>query len=234
MRSRTRRTTAGRCATARPAVLPLDFNTTTPLDSAGGPRVRQPGQGPLNTSRWNTGPRVEPPPITAAEMWYSFTPENSATPRSARRASTYYNAGDHLPATLPRAPHRWRRPARRGDVRLRPDLESDKFPPYYDGTIFFGEFTRDYLRRSGSTRTARSSRSTTSSTAGRRPRRRPAVRVRQPDGHPVGRRARPLLPADLRRRVLRHQPRRRHDRWSTSRAAHRWSSSRRPETVRRR
>ena len=70
---------------------------------------------------------------------------------------------------------------------------------------------RTRCARSSSTRRTACSRSTASWTAAQANVANPAfaVRVRQPDGHAV-RRRRLVLPADLRRRVLRHQPGRRH------------------------
>ena len=41
-----------------------------------------------------------------------------------------------------------------------------KLPPYYDGAVLFGEFTRDYLKEIRLIPPARSRRSTRSSTAG--------------------------------------------------------------------
>ena len=69
---------------------------------------------------------------------------------------------------------------------------------------------RTRCARSSSTRRTLFKINNTLPTAGRPPAdAREAVRVRQPDGHAVrGRRL--VLPADLRRRLLQHQPRRRH------------------------
>ena len=136
-----------------------NFNTTTPLDTP--PQVHEcddPSQGPLNDSRWNQqgGPTVEPglafgPPVTNPEMWYSFGAENSPpTPRGTPcfdyygpNAATTPNCPQLFPELLTGGvgPH--------GAAMYRYDADDPdptKFPPYYDGTIFFGEFTRDYLR----------------------------------------------------------------------------------------
>jgi PKD repeat protein/type 1 glutamine amidotransferase len=117
-----------------------------------------PTRGPQNTSRWNVsgGPTVEPgleygPPVTNAEMWYSFTPENSQPTPRGTPCFAYYgpDAGTtpNCPQVFPElltggvGPH--------GATMYHYDPsnpDATKFPPYYDGTIFFGEFTRDYLR----------------------------------------------------------------------------------------
>ena len=52
-----------------------------------------------------------------------------------------------MPAALPGALHRRRRPARDREVPLRPGNPSPtKFPPYYDNSVILGEFTQDTLR----------------------------------------------------------------------------------------
>ena len=137
-----------------------NFNTSQPLDNP--PQKHEcsdPSQGPVNDSRWNVGggPGVEPgllvtPPITNPDVWYSFTPENGNNPPLGTPCSAYYDG------TLP--------VEQRVCPRLFPELgtggvgphgaakyeydpgnpDTTKFPPYYDGAVFFGEFTRDTLR----------------------------------------------------------------------------------------
>ena len=137
-----------------------DFNLSAPLDNP--PQkfeCSDPTTGPVNESRWNVGggPSVEPgrvntPPITNPDMWYSFTPENQAVNPIGTPCSAYYDG------TLP--------PEQRVCPRLFPELgtggvgphgaakyefdpdnpDTTKLPPYFDDVVFFGEFTRDMLR----------------------------------------------------------------------------------------
>ena len=175
-----------------------DFNTSTTLGEQY--ECGAATHGPENTSRWNTG-RTITPPITNPDVWYSF---QDAT--GARRAST---------ATTPRRPgrargsgragHRRRRSARRDEVRLRPGQ------PEHDEAAAV-------LRRRGPLRRVhpRLSEGDPARLGRQGPQDQPAlelrrgrlgiaaVRVRQPDG-PADRGRRQLLPADLRRRLLRRQ-----------------------------
>ena len=78
--------------------------------------------------------------------------------------------------------------------------DTTKFPPYYDGAVFFGEFTRDTLREirlDSQNRVFKINNLLNCGALGSGARRAVRVRVRQPDGHAV-RRERPLLPAHLR------------------------------------
>jgi PKD repeat protein/type 1 glutamine amidotransferase len=125
-----------------------NFNTTTPLDTP--PQAHEcnnPTRGPANTSRWNTGLTYSPP-IAEPELWYSYQDNNPANPLGTPCAA-YYTASP--PGTCPQlfpelgtggvGPH--------GAAKYDYDADNPnptKFPEYYDGTIFFGEFTRDYLR----------------------------------------------------------------------------------------
>jgi PKD repeat protein len=137
-----------------------NFNTTQPLDSP--PRKHEcnnPDRGPQNDSRWNLGggPGVEPgleysPPITNPEMWYSFSPENQANNPIGTPCSAYYDGT--LPAEERICPRLFPElgtggvgPHGAAKYTFDPDnADPTKFPPYYDGAIFFGEFTRDTLR----------------------------------------------------------------------------------------
>ena len=107
-----------------------NFNTSTPLDNP--PQAHEcnnPTRGPENTSRWNTGLTYSPP-IAEPELWYSYQDNNPTTPLGTPCAA-YYTAepAGHLPAAVPRARHRRRRAARRGQVRLRPaQPEPDEVP----------------------------------------------------------------------------------------------------------
>ena len=84
-----------------------------------------------------------------------------------------------------------------------------KFPPYYDEAVFFGEFTRDYLKEIRLDSAGKVLKINSLLNCGAVGSAAAAVRVRQPDG-PAVRGRRQLLPADLRRRLLRRQRGRRH------------------------
>ena len=125
-----------------------NFNTSTPLDSpAQAYECNNPDRGPANTSRWNTG-LTYAPPIAKPDIWYSFQDNNAANPLGTP-CPAYYTKSP--PGTCPQlfpelgtggvGPH--------GAAKYDYDPANPnptKFPAYYDGSIFFGEFTRDYLR----------------------------------------------------------------------------------------
>jgi PKD repeat protein len=134
-----------------------NFVTSQPLDSPAQTHdCNNPDRGPQNDSRWNLegGPTVEPglefgPPITDPEIWYSFTPENRAVNPLGTPCFEYYNGSGttNCPRLFPElgtggvGPH--------GAAMYHYDADNPdetKLPPYYDGSIFFGEFTRDMLR----------------------------------------------------------------------------------------
>ena len=105
------------------------------------------------------------------------TPTRTTTrpTRSARRArrTTPQNPPGHLPAAVPRARHRRGRTARRGEVRLRPGATPTRrsSPSTTTRPSSSASSPATTCGRSGWTRRATSSRSTTCSTAGpRRPR----------------------------------------------------------------
>jgi type 1 glutamine amidotransferase len=126
-----------------------NFNTSSPLDSpAQVHECDNPTRGPANTSRWNTGLTYSPP-ITEPEVWYSFEDNNLPTLLGTPCFAYYNGSGTTTcPQLFPElgpgggvGPHG-------ADVYEYDPANPDttKFPPYYDGAIFFGEFTRDYLR----------------------------------------------------------------------------------------
>jgi cytochrome c len=96
---------------------------------------------PVNDSRHNTG-RTTLPRTQRSELWYTF---NATTPC---RESYLVDPPQPCPFRFPElgtgggvGPHG------AAPYVYDPDLDSPtKFPEYYDGAIFFGEFTRDYLR----------------------------------------------------------------------------------------
>ncbi|GGM49908.1 ThuA domain-containing protein [Dactylosporangium sucinum] len=125
-----------------------NFNTSTPLDNP--PQAfecNNPDRGPANTSRWNTGLTYSPP-IAQPDMWYSFQDNNAANPLGTPCAAYYMqNPPGKCPQLFPElgtggvGPH--------GAAKYDYDPNNPnptKFPAYYDQSIFFGEFTRDYLR----------------------------------------------------------------------------------------
>jgi cytochrome c len=126
-----------------------NFTTSTPLDSP--PRVFEcanPSHGPSNESRHNTGLAVTPA-LTAPDMWYSYNDNNPPTPLGTPCAA-YYTQDP--PGTCPRlfpelGPGGGVGPHGAAPYHFDPkNPNPTKFPAYYDGSIFFGEFTRDYLR----------------------------------------------------------------------------------------
>lgn len=134
-----------------------NFNISQPLDDP--PQTFEcdnPERGPLNESRWNLegGPTVEPgldysPPITNPEMWYSFTPENRADNPLGTPCFDYYNGSGATacPRLFPELGTGGVGPHGSAKYTYDPDNpDQTKLPPYYDGAIFFGEFTRDMLR----------------------------------------------------------------------------------------
>jgi cytochrome c len=137
-----------------------NFNTSQPLDDP--PQKHEcsdPNQGPVNDSRWNVGggPGVEPgllvtPPITNPDVWYSFTPENGNNPPLGTPCSAYYDGTLPVeqrvcPRLFPELGTGGVGPHGAAKYKYDPDNpDTTKFPPYYDGAVFFGEFTRDTLR----------------------------------------------------------------------------------------
>jgi cytochrome c len=137
-----------------------NFNTSQPLDDP--PQKHEcgdPDDGPVNDSRWNVegGPSVEPgllvtPPITNPDVWYSFTPENRAVDPLGTPCSAYYDGSlppeeRVCPRLFPELGTGGVGPHGAAKYRYDPDdPDETKLPPYFDGAVFFGEFTRDTLR----------------------------------------------------------------------------------------
>ena len=119
------------------------FNTQTSL---GEPfECADAEKGPANTSRWNTGLRYAGP-ITQPDIWYSYE-DNAASPRGTPCLAAYDGTGGACPQLFPElltggvGPH--------GADLYEYDASSSsetKFPPYYDGAMIWGEFTRNFLR----------------------------------------------------------------------------------------
>jgi glucose/arabinose dehydrogenase/PKD repeat protein len=118
-----------------------DFNTQTTLGETY--ECGSPDHGPTNISRWNTGQLVTPP-ITNPDMWYSFRDDLWGTPCFAS-----YNTATATPCPriFPELGTGGVGPHGSTKYHYDPDNPSTtKFPPYYDKSVFFGEFTRNYLK----------------------------------------------------------------------------------------
>ncbi|SBT49317.1 ThuA domain-containing protein [Micromonospora narathiwatensis] len=95
---------------------------------------------PKNTSRHNTG-LVDLLPTKKSELWYSF---QAPTPCPESYLSTPTQT---CPNLFPELGTGGVGPHGAAKYDYDPELRSEtKFPAYYDGAIFFGEFTRDYLK----------------------------------------------------------------------------------------
>ncbi len=123
-----------------------DFNTATTLGETFD--CDSPDHGPTNTSRWNTG-LVQSPPITNPDVWYSYRDDLWGTP-----CINNYNVAVPVQQSCPLLFPELRTPVSNSvgpHLLLKYDYEEDnpsttKFPPYFDDAVFFGEWTRDYLR----------------------------------------------------------------------------------------
>jgi PKD repeat protein len=143
----------------------LEFlpNTTTVGTPGDNPEhIQCDGPTLKNESRWNIngGPANEPglvetPPMTDPEIWYSYRDNNAAAPLGTP-CRGYYDTTPGTPAPgstteCPRlfpelytggvAPH--------GAAKYDYDPANPsktKFPPYYDESVFLGEFGQDTLR----------------------------------------------------------------------------------------
>ncbi len=118
-----------------------DFNTSTTLGTPY--ECDGTGAGPQNTSRWNTGLQ-RTPPITNPDIHYTFQQGTWGTPCFGS-----YNRTPAVPCanTWPELGNGGVGPHGATKYNYDPDNPSEtKFPPYYDESVFFGEFTRDYLK----------------------------------------------------------------------------------------
>ena len=103
------------------------------------------GTGPANASRWNTGLR-HGPPITQPDIWYSYN-DNASPPQGTPCLAYYDGSGGTCPQLFPELGTGGVGPHGAAKYEFDPDNPSEtKFPPYFDGAMFLGEFTRDYLR----------------------------------------------------------------------------------------
>jgi PKD repeat protein/type 1 glutamine amidotransferase len=132
-----------------------NFNTSRPLDAT--PQAHDCGnatRGPQNTSRWvrDGGPSVEPgleyaPPITQPDIWYSYRDNTPGSLLGTPCLAYYDGSGGTCPRLFPElftggvAPH--------GAAKYEfnaANPNKKKFPPYYDNSMFLGEFGQDTLR----------------------------------------------------------------------------------------
>ncbi|WP_152191597.1 PQQ-dependent sugar dehydrogenase [Georgenia satyanarayanai] len=84
--------------------------------------------GPVNNSTWNTG-MVQMPPVTEPQIWYGDNPGDQPWDEFV----TFADRGGQAPMGGPM-------------YRYDPASSSPtKFPEYWDGKIFMGEFSQDYM-----------------------------------------------------------------------------------------
>jgi PKD repeat protein/type 1 glutamine amidotransferase len=122
-----------------------NFNTSKPLDPT--PEAYEcdnPERGPQNRSRWNTGadldPATEPgrvnvPPITQPDLWYSFR-DNANPPLGTPCLAYYDGSGGSCPQRFPELYTTGVAPHGAAPYRYDPaNTSTTKFPPYYDGAF---------------------------------------------------------------------------------------------------
>ncbi|MEU1838505.1 ThuA domain-containing protein [Micromonospora chersina] len=110
--------------------------TTTPIS----PVAPFDCAAPKNTSRHNTG-LTDLPRVEKSELWYSF---QAPTPCPESYLSTPTQT---CPVLFPELGTGGVGPHGAAKYDFDPELRSEtKFPEYYDGAVFFGEFTRDTLK----------------------------------------------------------------------------------------
>jgi PKD repeat protein len=137
------------CASPTLPYFRWNFAASTPLDNP--PQTFEcgnPAHGPENTSRLNTGQTVTPA-LTAPDLWYSYRDNNAPTPLGTPCAANYtVDPPGTCPQLFPElGPGGGVGPHGAAPYHFDPQNPNPtKFPAYYDNAIFFGEFTRDYLR----------------------------------------------------------------------------------------
>jgi PKD repeat protein/type 1 glutamine amidotransferase len=130
------------CMTPGAPMYEWDFNTSRTL---GGPiECDDPADGPPNLSRHNTGLETTPP-LTWPDVWYSYEDNVWGTP--CLDSYDQAVAEPSCPKLFPELGTGGVGPHGADVYEYDPDNPNPaKFPPYYDGAVFFGEFTRDYLK----------------------------------------------------------------------------------------
>ena len=145
------------CYAPEPAVLPLElqhldarWTRRRPSTSATTRRAAR-----RTCSRWvvNGGPTVEPgleyaPPIVQPDIWYSYRDNTAAARCWARRAwRTTTAPGGTCPRLFPELFTGGVAPHGAAKYEFNPaNPNKKKFPPYYDNSMFLGEFGQDTLR----------------------------------------------------------------------------------------
>jgi PKD repeat protein len=115
-----------------------------------------------NDSLWNIegGPSVEPglvdvPPVTDPDIWYSYRDNNTASPLGTPCLAYYApTPGPIAPGSTTECPRLFPElytggVGPHGMTKYKYDASNPnpkKFPPYYDETVIFGEWTQDTLR----------------------------------------------------------------------------------------
>ena len=130
------------CMTPGAPMYEWDFNASRTL---GAPiECDDEAEGPPNDSRHNTGLAVTPA-LTWPDVWYSYEDNVWGTPCLDNYDQAV--ADTSCPKLFPELGTGGVGPHGAARYEYDPDNPSTtKFPPYYDDAIFFGEFTRDYLK----------------------------------------------------------------------------------------
>ncbi len=136
----------------------------TPLLDASGQPMLHDCSGPTqrNDSLWNIegGPSVEPglrdvPPVTNPDIWYSYRDNNTGAPLGTPCLGYYApTAGPIAPGSTTECPRLFPElytggVGPHGMTKYHYDAANPnpkKFPPYYDESVIFGEWTQDTLR----------------------------------------------------------------------------------------
>ena len=131
-----------------------NFNASVPLDlTPVKHECNNPTRGPQNSSRWvaNGGPSVEAgleyaPPIAQPDIWYSY--RDNQNPALGTPCLAYYDGSNGTcPQLFPELFTGGVAPHGAAKYKYNPaNPNPKKFPPYYDGSIFLGEFGQDTLR----------------------------------------------------------------------------------------
>ena len=155
------------------------------------------------------------PPVTNPEVWYSFN-DNIGEPPLGTPCFEYYNGSGatSCPRLFPELGSGGVGPHGAAKYTYDPaNPDTTKLPPYYDGAIFFGEFTRDTLREirldsEGRVFKLNDLFNCGGLTPGQVPQTDNPFECDSPMDMQFDE-SRALLPAHVRRRVLQHQQRRR-------------------------
>jgi PKD repeat protein/glucose/arabinose dehydrogenase len=132
-----------------------NFNTSRPLDATPTQyECSNPERGPQNVSRWvvNGGPTVEPgleyaPPIVQPDLWYAYRDNTPGSLLGTPCLAYYDGSGGTCPRLFPELFTGGVAPHGAAKYEFNPaNTNKKKFPPYYDNSMFLGEFGQDTLR----------------------------------------------------------------------------------------